>query len=235
MCVLQVLTGVARLVSGISQQSSRASVAIASRLAERLQSLAAQAGAEGGRDAGAAALAGQQLDACLQFAAMLAAAPGASTLPAALLLSLPTLLPLLRQPSSSTRRLALDLCGTLLPIAARLPSASTASAAAASTPDAEAAGEPAEAAGEPADLAADGGGAPQPVPQQGASEDYRQALLAAVVSRLNDKDATLRAKALGVLEKHARLAATCLGSGAGAEAGAGGALQSPLLSALCGR
>jgi hypothetical protein len=190
------------------QQSSRAGVAIVSRLAGRIQLLAASCSSNGaGAGAGtaaaaaaaataaAAALAGQQLDACLHFASLLAA-PGSTHLQAALLLCLPQLLPLARIARSSTRRLLLDLCSSLLPSAAAQQLAPAAAGAAAAT---------------------------------GSPATYQSALLATVISRLGDKGATLRAKALGCLEKHAQLLAVHLSSAAGGDA------AQRFHPALCGR
>lgn len=207
----QVLAAAARLVANVMQQSSRAGFSVISRLADRIQQLAAAAssgGGHGSRDAAAAAAAAaaeQQLNACLHFAALLAATGGAPQLQPALLLCLPPLLPLARHGSSSTRRLMLDLCRALLPAAERLPRPSTRAHAsgakdAAVLPAAAAATSPAQA--------------------------ISSALLAAVVSRLGDRDATLRAKALACLEKHAPLAAAHLSSAGG---------SSDLVQALCSR
>ncbi|PRW50755.1 NRT1 PTR FAMILY -like [Chlorella sorokiniana] len=217
----QVLAGAARLVASVMHQSRRAGVSIVARLADRIQQAAAAA-SRASKDAGAAALAAQECDACLHFAVLLAGSSGggggSGALQAALLLRLPQLLPLARSPSSSTRRLMLDLCSALLPSAAQLPfSPAAAAAAAVPSPAAEAAA--AAPAEEP------------PTPPANPRQAYRAALLAAVVGRLEDKDATLRAKALSCLEKHASLVAAHMNA-AGSQCSSGG---SALLRALCGR
>lgn len=188
----------ARVLGSVMQQSRRAGAAAVAALTERTQQLAAASGGgvRGGRDAqaaaAAAAVAGQQLDACLQFIGLLAGASGTPMLQAALLACLPQLLPLAHHASASTRRLALDLCAALLPAAARLPP-------------------PAAAAGDADAVKADAAAAVTP------AQALTGALLAAVVGRLADKDATLRAKALACLEKHAAAAAAHLDGGGGEE------------------
>lgn len=191
------LTAAARVLARVMQQSRRAGAAAVAALTERIQLLAAATGgsARGSRDAqaaaAAAAVAGQQLDSCLQFAGLLAGASGTPLLQAALLACLPQLLPLLQHASASTRRLALDLCAALLPAAARLPQT-------ASGGDGGSAAEAALAPVAPA-------------------QALTGALLSAAVSRLGDKDATLRAKALACLEKQGAVAAAHLGGDGGVE------------------
>lgn len=240
-----VLATAARLVSGVMQQSSRAGAALIGHLADRLAQLSAaslasssssRAGAAAAAAAtAAAAVAGQQLDACLHFAALLG---GSSTLPlqAALLLCLPRLLPLVRHPSSTTRRLALDLCTALLPPASQLPRLTVAPEEAAAEGPADCEDEHGAAA-----AAAEGEAPAEPAPAvqpPAAQLSYRDVLLTALVSRLSDRDATLRGKALGCLGKHAQLAAAHLQEAAAAGAAAGGSAgpaSSGLLPALCAR
>lgn len=211
-------------------QSRRAGAAIVARLTDRIQQAAAAASRAGG-NAGATALAAQEADACLHFAVLLAGTGSGGALQAALLLRLPQLLPLARSPGSSTRRLMLDLCSALLPSVAQLPfdpAAATPHRAAVQAVEADAA-DPAVAAG--AAAVAQTTLLPHP------SLAYRSALLAAVISRLEDKDATLRAKALSCQEKHASLAAAHLSAAAAAAvsgSGIGGSCDA-LLQALCGR
>lgn len=255
----QVLTAVVRLLGSLMQQSNRCAAAVASRLMDRCLQLAVECGSGSGNgaaggsygaaaSAATAALAGQRLDACLHFATQLVslgagggAAPAAAPpLPtdAALLLCMPRLLPLARLGRSSTRRQMLELCSALLPAARLLQQAAEARAAAGG----EAAVQPTAAGG--------GQACPGPAPA------YQAALLAALCSGTSDRDATLRAKALGCLERHAQLLADKLGSSGaaaadaaatGAVAGAAGSLHGsssssgerdvsgPLLQALCGR
>lgn len=229
---LQVLAGAARLVGSVMLQSRRAGSAIVGRLTDRIQQAAAVA-SRAGKDAGAAALAAQEQDACLHFAVLLAGTSGGGTLQAALLLRLPQLLPLARSPGSSTRRIMLDLSSALLPSVAQLPFNP---APAAPRPAAVPVAEGAEPAAD-ATAAAVAPAAPPADPKQAC----RTALLAAVISRLEDKDATLRAKALGCLEKHASMVAMHL-SAAAAQAssgssgsGSGDGTSSTLLQALRGR
>ena len=209
-------------------QSRRAGAAIVAGLVGRIQQAAAAA-SKSGRDASGAALASQQMDACLHFAVLLAGTGGSSggALSAALLLRLLQLLPLARSPSSSTRRLMLDLCTALLPTVAQLPFNPAAAAAQRTAAQAEPAAAGTEA------VAAN---AAPLTPAAHPSQAYRAALLAAVVSRLDDKDATLRAKALSCLEKHAGVVAAHMSAPATASgAAAGGSDSSALLKSLRGR
>ncbi|KAL4443283.1 hypothetical protein ABPG75_011020 [Micractinium tetrahymenae] len=222
------LAAAARLMSSIAQHSSRAGMVVAARLADRCAELAA-AGTTGARasDAAvaAAALAGQRLDACLHFAALLTAASGAaggagpSALAAGLLLCLPRLLPLARMGRASTRRLCLDLFSALLTAATQLPAV-----------------QPTQAGPQTDSMAAAGA-----LPAAGsAATACQSALLAAICAGLSDKDATLRAKALACLEKHAGLVALLLSSPPSATPTDGSSrgsadVGSELLQALCGR
>lgn len=223
----QVLAGAARLVGIAMHKNRRAGAAIVARLTDRIQQ-AAVAASRAGRDAVAAALAAQEADAYLHFAVLLASSDGGGALQAALLLRLPQLLPLGRSPSSSTRRLLLDVCSALLPSVARLPFSP-----AAAVPQC-AAVQAAEAAGADPAAAAAAGLVAQPTPPPHPTQAYRSALLAAVVSRMEDKDATLRAKALSCLEKHASMAAAHLNAATAAH-DVGSVSSDALLQALCGR
>lgn len=185
------------------ERSRKAGLAIAASLSDRVQQLAAESdggsGGAGGRRAEAAAaasaLVGQRLDACLHFQALLAGA-GCEGLPAALLLGLPALLPLTRHTRGSTRRLALEACSALLPSAAALqPRAEGTQASRLARPETA---EPAQGTAAPAAAA---------TRSQPPSFTYVDLLLAALLGRLADKDATLRGKALALLERHAALLA----------------------------
>ncbi len=226
----QALAAAARLLGSVAQQSSRAGVAIASRLTDRCAELAA-ASASGPRasDAAvaAASLAGQRLDACLHFVAALAAPHGPAgraeppALAAGLLLCLPRLLPLARISRSSTRRLCLDLFSQLLQAAAQLPAPQRP----AEGPQAD--GTQGTAAGSSSAY---------------SSATCQSALLAALCAGLADRDATLRAKALACLERHASLVAEVLSESAGAAAaggnsreGGGAGVGNALLQGLRGR
>lgn len=224
--------GAARLVGSVMHQSRRAGAALVAGLVGRIQQASAVA-SKSGKQASSTALAAQQLDAGLHLVVQLAGTggSGSSALPVALLLRLPQLLPLARSPGSSTRRLMLDLCTELLPTVQQLPCNPVAAVAQRTASQAQAGAEPAVPGAEAA--AAD---AAALTPPAHPSQAYRAALLAAVMGRLEDKDATLRAKALSCLEKHSGLVALHMSDATAAFcAEAGGCGSSTLLKSLCGR
>ena len=201
------------------QQSSRAGASIVCRLAQHSEQLAGGRGAA----ASAAAGAGDQLDACLHFLSLLAGSGGAGV-QAALLLCLPRLLPLAGQERATSRRLLLDVLASLLPAAQQL------SQGGATAPGSQLCSSP--------QVACSNGSALERQPEP---RPIVAALLSAVVGRLHDRDASLRGKALGCLERHSALLAGQLsrqggnGSPAAASTDAGASSRDAFLSALCSR
>ena len=143
-------------------------------------------------------------------------------LAAGLLLCLPRLLPLARHGRASTRRLCLDLFSSLLQAATHLPAAPP-------------------PVGSPQAGGAEGTGVSLLRPE--GRVQCQCALLAAMCASLSDRDATLRAKALACLERHAGLVAAALstspaaaaGSSGSDRGGAGASLGAALLQAVRGR
>lgn len=196
-----------QLVGSVHQQCSKAGVAFIAGLTDLTLQLA------DGSPVAAAAVAGQQLDACLQFFTLLTAGP-ASQLHVAVLLACPRLLPLASACRSSTRRLVLDLCSNLLPAAARLVPNSERQVAAGCSAAERAMGDGAVQEckkGEAAPVSVSAPPLPPSLPVT-AAPSLQSLLLAALLGRLGDRNATLRAKVLGCLERHVQLVAAHLSS-----------------------